>query len=64
MPIRPDRADAGDRPLRAVAGTPARPLVIEDMDATTLVPPAATAHRDRFNNIVISWTTTAPETTS
>ncbi|WP_448332961.1 hydantoinase/oxoprolinase family protein [Streptomyces sp. DSM 41534] len=40
------------------------PLVIEDMDATTLVPPAATAHRDRFNNIVISWTTTAPETTS
>lgn len=40
------------------------PLVIEDMDSTTLVPPEATAHRDRFNNIVISWTTTAPEAAS
>ncbi|WP_435243573.1 hydantoinase/oxoprolinase family protein [Streptomyces cucumeris] len=37
------------------------PLVIEDMDATTLVPPGATAHLDHLNNIVIVWTTTAPE---
>jgi N-methylhydantoinase A len=40
------------------------PLVIEDMDATTLVPPGATAHRDSLNNIVISWTTTASEESS
>ncbi|MEO3857132.1 hydantoinase/oxoprolinase family protein [Acrocarpospora sp. B8E8] len=31
------------------------PLVIEDMDATTLVPPGATAHLDALNNIVIRW---------
>ncbi|WP_226350250.1 hydantoinase/oxoprolinase family protein [Pseudonocardia sp. ICBG601] len=31
------------------------PLVVEDMDSTTLVPPGATAHRDQLNNIVISW---------
>lgn len=31
------------------------PMVIEDMDATTLVPPGARVHRDRFNNIVITW---------
>ncbi|MBB1154327.1 hydantoinase/oxoprolinase family protein [Amycolatopsis dendrobii] len=31
------------------------PMIIEDMDATTLVPPGAQAHRDRFNNIVITW---------
>lgn len=37
------------------------PLVIEDMDATTLVPPGATAHRDDLNNIVISWPTTMKE---
>ncbi|ORJ92522.1 5-oxoprolinase [Prescottella equi] len=34
------------------------PLVIEDMDSTTLVPPGATAHIDSYNNIVISWTKT------
>ena len=33
------------------------PLVIEDMDATTLIPPGATAHLDGLNNIVISWAT-------
>ncbi|MFE6742649.1 hydantoinase/oxoprolinase family protein [Streptomyces tubercidicus] len=37
------------------------PLVIEDMDSTTLVPPGATARLDHLNNIVISWTTTATE---
>lgn len=31
------------------------PLVIEDMDATTLVPPGATAQLDEFANIVITW---------
>ncbi|WP_033288927.1 hydantoinase/oxoprolinase family protein [Amycolatopsis jejuensis] len=31
------------------------PMIIEDMDATTLVPPGARVHRDRFNNIVITW---------
>jgi len=31
------------------------PLVIEDMDATTLVPPGTTAHLDAFANIVITW---------
>jgi N-methylhydantoinase A len=31
------------------------PLVIEDMDATTLVPPGATAHLDAYDNIVITW---------
>ncbi|MFD3482127.1 hydantoinase/oxoprolinase family protein [Streptomyces sp. NPDC058665] len=37
------------------------PLVIADMDSTTLVPPGATAHLDSLNNIVISWTTPAKE---
>nr|WP_272923970.1 hydantoinase/oxoprolinase family protein [Streptomyces sp. SID3343] len=51
---------------RAALSTRPRPgpLVVEDMDSTTLVPPGATAHRDRFNNIVISWQTTAPEASS
>ena len=31
------------------------PLVVEDMDATTLVPPGATAHLDSFNSIIITW---------
>lgn len=31
------------------------PMIIEDMDATALVPPGAQAHLDRFNNIVITW---------
>ncbi|MEI4741841.1 hydantoinase/oxoprolinase family protein [Rhodococcus erythropolis] len=31
------------------------PLVVEDMDSTTLVPPGASARLDKFNNIVISW---------
>lgn len=30
-------------------------MIIEDMDATTLVPPGTRVHRDRFNNIVITW---------
>ncbi|MCZ4590523.1 hydantoinase/oxoprolinase family protein (plasmid) [Rhodococcus opacus] len=34
------------------------PLVIEDMDSTTLVPPGATARIDHYNNIIISWTNT------
>ena len=32
------------------------PLIVEEMDSTTLVPPGATAHRDALNNIVITWT--------
>lgn len=31
------------------------PMIIEDMDSTTLVPPGATAHIDDYNNIIISW---------
>lgn len=31
------------------------PLVVEDMDSTTLVPPGATARLDTYGNIVISW---------
>jgi N-methylhydantoinase A len=31
------------------------PLVIEDMDSTTLVPPGATARIDVYDNIIISW---------
>jgi N-methylhydantoinase A len=31
------------------------PLIVEDMDSTTLVPPGARAHRDQLNNIVIEW---------
>jgi len=42
------RAELGTEPVDG-------PLVIEDMDATTLVPPGARVHRDRFNNIVITW---------
>lgn len=34
------------------------PMIIEDMDATTLVPPGARAHRDQIGNIVITWSTT------
>ncbi|MBU3060472.1 hydantoinase/oxoprolinase family protein [Nocardia sp. NEAU-G5] len=31
------------------------PLVVEDMDSTTLVPPGATARLDTYNNIIIEW---------
>jgi N-methylhydantoinase A len=48
-----------DTPIlsRAALGTDpvSGPLVVEDMDSTTLVPPGAHAHRDRLNNIVITW---------
>ncbi|WP_406003390.1 hydantoinase/oxoprolinase family protein [Streptomyces sp. NBC_00829] len=37
------------------------PLVVEDMDSTTLVPPGATAHLDSLNNIVISWNSATEE---
>ncbi|ANY06332.1 hydantoinase/oxoprolinase family protein [Pseudonocardia sp. HH130630-07] len=42
---------------RAALGATPRPgpLVVEDMDATTLVPPGASAWRDGLNNIVVSW---------
>ncbi|GLY43232.1 methylhydantoinase [Amycolatopsis sp. NBRC 101858] len=42
------RADIGAEPVDG-------PLVIEDMDATTLVPPGARVHRDRFHTLVITW---------
>ncbi|MEV4399841.1 hydantoinase/oxoprolinase family protein [Nonomuraea sp. NPDC049607] len=42
------RSDLGPDPVEG-------PMVIEDMDATTLVPPGALVHRDRLNNIVITW---------
>jgi N-methylhydantoinase A len=31
------------------------PLIVEDMDATALVPPGARCRRDRLNNLVINW---------
>ena len=42
------RSDVGAEPVDG-------PLVIEDMDATTLVPPGARVHRDRFHTLVITW---------
>ncbi|WP_236790936.1 hydantoinase/oxoprolinase family protein [Amycolatopsis sp. GM8] len=42
------RGDLGQDPI-------AGPMIVEDMDATTLVPPGALVHRDRFHNIVITW---------
>lgn len=45
------RSDLGTEPVDG-------PVVIEDMDATTLVPPGARAHRDQFGSIVITWSTT------
>lgn len=39
------------------------PLIIEDMDSTVLVPPGATAHLDKFHNIIITWTSTHDEVT-
>ncbi|MYS85149.1 hydantoinase/oxoprolinase family protein [Embleya scabrispora] len=54
-----------DTPVIARAELPSHrvpgPLVIEDMDSTTLVPPGATAHRDSLDNIVIRWTTATKE---
>lgn len=43
---------------RSALGTEpvAGPLIVEDMDSTTLVPPGATAHRDDLDTIVIRWT--------
>ena len=41
-------------------GWRAGPLVIEDMDATILVPPGAAARRDHMDSVVISWN--PPET--
>jgi N-methylhydantoinase A len=40
------RSHLDDQPRRG-------PLVVEDMDSTTLVPPNATAHLDQYNNIII-----------
>jgi N-methylhydantoinase A len=42
---------------RAALGPEPRPgpLVVEDMDSTTLVPPGATAHRDALNSVVVRW---------
>ncbi|HEY3471485.1 MAG TPA: hydantoinase/oxoprolinase family protein [Amycolatopsis sp.] len=42
------RSDVGAEPIDG-------PLVVEDMDATTLVPPGARVHRDRFHTLVITW---------
>ncbi|SFO22703.1 hydantoinase/oxoprolinase family protein [Amycolatopsis rubida] len=42
------RADLGAEPVEG-------PVIVEDMDATTLVPPGARVHRDQFCNIVITW---------
>lgn len=41
----------GDLGIESVPG----PIIIEDMDSTTLVPPGATCRRDPLNNIVITW---------
>jgi N-methylhydantoinase A len=33
----------------------AGPMIVEDMDSTTVIPPGATCHLDAIRNIVISW---------
>jgi N-methylhydantoinase A len=45
----------------ALARPRSGPLVIEDMDSTTLVPPGAIARLDANNNIVISWSSHASD---
>jgi N-methylhydantoinase A len=41
-------------PRAALSSTPRRgPLVIEEFDSTTVVPPDATVHRDRLGNVVL-----------
>ncbi len=37
------------------SGSSAGPLIVEDMDATTLIPPGCHARLDEFANIVITW---------
>ncbi|MFD3483914.1 hydantoinase/oxoprolinase family protein [Streptomyces sp. NPDC058665] len=32
------------------------PLIIEDMDSTTVVPPGASARLDSHNNVIVTWT--------
>ena len=44
-PVHPREGIAGD----AMQG----PLIVEQVDATTVVPPGWAAHRDRFGNIVL-----------
>ncbi|QKW36955.1 hydantoinase/oxoprolinase family protein [Actinomadura sp. NAK00032] len=55
-------AETVSTPVMARSGLAAEPvdgpMIIEDMDATTLVPPGARAHRDQIGNIVITWSTT------
>ena len=41
-----DRADLGSRPRQG-------PLIVEEYDATAIVPPGCTARLDELNNIVI-----------
>lgn len=44
------------RTRRELSTTPqAGPLIVEDMDSTTVVPPGATCHLDPIRNIVITW---------
>jgi N-methylhydantoinase A len=33
----------------------AGPMIVEDMDSTTVVPPSATCHLDAIGNVVITW---------
>ena len=48
------RRHRGRRRARALAASPRRgPLVIEEFDATTVVPPDASVHRDAIGNIVL-----------
>jgi N-methylhydantoinase A len=40
------------------------PCIVEEYDATCIVPPGATASLDRFGNIAIDLAPAAPEKTS
>ena len=51
--------DARDRPRRLAATPRSGPLIIEEYDGTTVVPPDATARLDAFGNIVVEFAAVA-----
>ena len=48
-----------DRPALSTTPTPG-PLIVEEYDATTVIPPACSARLDDFNNIVIDMKIPSP----
>ena len=51
--------DVIDRPALSTTPTPG-PLIVEEYDATTVIPPASSARLDEFNNIVIDMKIPSP----